>query len=348
LPRPLWTPAEAQEWLARQPWLVGCNYIPSNAINQLEMWQEDTFDEATNDRELGWAAGLGFNTVRVYLHDLLWADPPGFLGGVDRFLAVASRHDIRPLFVLFDSVWDPNPQPGPQRPPVPHVHNPGWVQSPGAAILSDLSRHDSLRPYVTGVISHFRDDPRILGWDLFNEPDNPNPAYARDEITDKAALALTLLRKACAWALEAAPSQPITSGVWRPQWIATGERSEMDDFQLTNSDVVSFHAYVGPALLEPRLDELLALGRPIFLTEYLARPFGSTFQDILPILKRHRVAAYNWGLVSGKTQTTYPWDSWTKNYTSEPGPWFHDLLHPNGAPYREAEATFLRTITSHS
>lgn len=343
--RDRWTPEEARDWYSGQPWLVGCNYIPSNAINQLEMWQADTFDEAINDRELGWAASLGFNTIRVYLHDLLWHDPPGFLARVDHFLAIASRHGIRPLFVLLDGIWDPHPRLGPQRAERPRVHNSGWLQSPGAEILADPSRHAELQPYVSGVIGHFRDDERVLGWDIFNEPDNPNYAYVADEPAGKQELALALIREAYAWARAAQPSQPITSGVWRTEWVQTGALSPLDEFQLGESDVLSFHCYSGPARLLERLDELEARGRPVFLTEYLARPYGSTFEDVLPVLKARNVGAYNWGLVSGKTQTIYPWDSWVKSYDSEPAPWFHDILRPDGAPYSPAEAAFLHEIT---
>ncbi len=341
-----WTPGQARDWYARQPWPVGCNFIPSTAINQLEMWQAETFDEAINDRELGWASGLGFNTVRVYLHDLPWAhDARGFLDRIDRFLGIATRHGIRPLFVLFDGVWDPYPKPGPQPAPVPHVHNSVWAQSPGAEILGDPARHDEMQGYVKGVIGHFRDDPRVLAWDLFNEPDNPNAAYRDRELPDKAAKALALLRKAYAWAREAGPEQPITSGVWRPEWVFTGALSEMDRFQLTESDVVSFHAYVGRSTAEARLAELEAHGRPVLLTEYLARPYGSTFEAILPLLKERKVAAYNWGLVSGKTQTIYPWDSWARRPDREPGVWFHDILRPDGTPYDRAEVELLRRLT---
>ncbi len=343
--RSQWTEEEARDWYERQPWPVGCNYIPSNAINQLEMWQAETFDEATNDRELGWAAGLGFNTVRVYLHDLLWEDPQGFLDRIDRFLDIASRHGIHTLFVLLDGIWDPHPRAGPQRAPRPRVHNSRWLQSPGVEIFADPLRHDELRHYVTGVVGHFRDDERILGWDIFNEPDNPNHAYATDEPANKRALALALIRKAYNWAREAGPSQPITSGVWRPEWVSTGARSELDEFQLRASDIISFHAYTGPARLQERVDDLVALGRPLFLTEYLARPYGSTFEAVLPILRERKVAAYCWGLVSGKTQTIYPWDSWAKTYDSEPDPWFHDILRPDGTPYRDEEAAFLRDMT---
>src|SRR5262245_31601228 len=88
-----WTPQQANDWYKAQPWLVGCDFIPSNAINQLEMWQPDTFDAATIDRELGWAQSIGFNTVRVFLHDLPWKDDRDkFFGNVDKFLDIAASH----------------------------------------------------------------------------------------------------------------------------------------------------------------------------------------------------------------------------------------------------------------
>jgi hypothetical protein len=220
------------------------------------------------------------------------------------------------------------------------------VQSPGAEILGDLSRHGEMQPYITGIIGHFRDDARILGWDIFNEPDNPNLPYRDRELPDKFDKSLALLRKAYAWAHEAGPSQPITSGVWRPQWVMTGALSEMDRFQLEESDVVSFHAYVARPVVEARLAELEAYGRPIFLTEYLARHFGNTFETILPLAKERKIAAYNWGLVSGKIQTIYPWDSWNIRTDSEPDPWFHDILNPNGTPYYAAEVEIIRRTTS--
>ncbi len=340
-----WTPEQAQEWWDRQPWPVGCNYIPSNAVNPLEMWQAETFDEAVNDRELVWASGLGFNTARVYLHDLPWSqDAAGFLDRIDRFLGTAARHGIRPMIVLFDGVWDPFPKPGPQPAPVPRVHNSGWVQSPGAEVLGDPGRHDEMEGYVRGVIGHFRDDTRVLAWDLFNEPDNPNTAYRDRELPDKGAKALMLLRKSYEWARGAGSTQPITSGVWRPEWVSSGAQSEMDRFQLTESDVISFHAYVGRDTVAARLAELEAHGRPVLLTEYLARPYGSTFEAILPLLKERKVGAYCWGLVSGKTQTIYPWESWATRPDREPDPWFHDILRPDGTPYDAAEVGVLRKI----
>ena len=86
-----WSEARAHDWYAGQPWLVGSNFIPTDAINQLEMWQAATFDPKEIDKELGWAEGLGMNTMRVFLHDLLWQqDPTGFQSRVDTFLTICA------------------------------------------------------------------------------------------------------------------------------------------------------------------------------------------------------------------------------------------------------------------
>ena len=178
-----WTDEKANAWYAQQPWLVGSNYIPKNAINQLEMWQAETFDPAEIDKELGWAEGIGMNTMRVFLHDLVWEeDQAGFKRRIDEFLQIASRHHIRPLFVLFDSCWDPNPKVGPQHPPIPGIHNSGWVQSPGAAALKDPAQQPRLKAYVEGIVAAFANDSRILGWDVWNEPTGTNEgSYDKEE-----------------------------------------------------------------------------------------------------------------------------------------------------------------------
>lgn len=344
--RARWTIEEAQAWYAHQPWLVGCNFIPSTAVNQLEMWQAETFDAETIERELRWAAEIGFNTARVFLHDLLWQqDERGFAERVDLFLTIAERFGIRPMFVLFDGVWYPKPKLGPQRAARDRIHNSGWVQSPGAEILSDPARHDELRGYVRGIIERFQDDARVLAWDLFNEPAAPNLAYARHEPADKPRLATALLGKAFHWAREAQPHQPLTAGLWSGPWTANNPLSEINALMVAESDVISFHSYEPPEKVRTLIDELDKEGRPLLITEYLARTFGSTFQAVLPLFKERNVAAYNWGFVSGKTQTIYPWDSWTKTYTGEPDPWFHDILHPDGTPYDSEETRLIRALT---
>src|SRR6266850_8227635 len=255
-----WNAEKANEWYAHQPWLVGANFVPSSAINQLEMWQADTFDPATIDRELGYAQGIGMNTMRVFLHDIPWReDADGYFKRIDRFLKICDQHHIRPMFVIFDGVWIPNPKPGKQPAPVPGLHNSGWVQSPGRAYLEDPAKQDELKPYVVALLTRYKNDPRVLAWDLFNEPDNPNrQAYGRDgsniELAEpeKAKCAAQLLSKTFAWAREIQPSQPITSGVWLGDYL--NHPTSLQKLQLKESDIITFHNYDGPNELRKRIE----------------------------------------------------------------------------------------------
>jgi hypothetical protein len=344
---PRWTEKAANDWYAKQPWLVGANYIPATAINQLEMWQQETFDPVWIETEINWAEDLGMNTMRVFLHDLLWKrDPGAFQGRIDRFLAICDRHKIKPILVLFDSVWDPFPQMGSQRPPKPGVHNSGWVQSPGAAVLPNPAEYDRLRQYVQGVIGAFRYDRRVLAWDLWNEPDNENGnSYHKLEPANKQQIVLNLLPKVFAWAHDMDPTQPVTSGLWRGDWSSMDKLSPIEKVQVEQSDVISFHSYDPAPEFEKRVKWLEAFHRPILCTEYMARPRGSTFQTILPIAKQYKVAAINWGFVNGKSQTIFPWDSWQKPYSeTEPPVWFHDIFRKDGTPYRQQEYDFIKEI----
>jgi hypothetical protein len=345
-----WTEQAARDWYGKQPWLVGANYIPATAINELEMWQAETFDPKRIDTELGWAENIGMNTMRVFLHDLLWKqDPDGFKKRIDTFLGIAAKHKIRPMLVLFDSCWDPYPKLGPQRAPKPGVHNSGWVQSPGLETLRDKSQYPRLEAYVKGVVGAFANDKRVLAWDLWNEPDNPNTSsYGKVELANKVTLVEDLLPRTYAWARAAKPSQPLTSGVWKGgDWAIFEKLSPIEKAQLELSDVISFHSYEAPERFEKRIQSLQRYNRPILCTEYMARGNQSTFQGSLPIAKKYNVAMINWGLVAGKTQTFLPWDSWQKPYTDrEPKIWFHEVFRTNGQPYKQEEVDFIRKMTS--
>jgi hypothetical protein len=346
---PRWSEQAAQDWYGTQPWLVGSNYIPANAINQLEMWQADTFDPTRIELELGWAESLGMNTMRVFLHDLLWQqDSRAFTQRLDTFLTITQRHHIRPLLVLFDSVWDPSPHLGRQHAPVPGVHNSGWVQSPGAVTLADAREYPRLRAYVEGVVGAFAQDRRILGWDIWNEPTTEGAgggSWVGAEAAHKDQRVEALLPKAFEWARASNPVQPLTSGVYG-DWRSTWEHlPRIAQIQIKQSDILSFHSYEGPEVVTRIVLTLQSYHRPIICTEYMARGNGSTFQNTLPILKRYHVGAINWGLVAGKTQTYFPWDSWEKPYLAgEPTPWFHDVFRADGRPYDPEEAKFIRAI----
>ncbi len=348
--RDIWTAEAASQWYEKQGWLVGCDFLPSTAINQLEMWQEESFDTTTINRELGWAAGLGMNTIRVYLHDLLFEqDSAGFLKRMDTFLDISARHGIKPLFVLFDSCWDPFPRLGVQREPTPFVHNSGWVQSPGIEVLKDSTQYGRLQEYVRGVIGHFAGDQRVLGWDIWNEPDNTNgSSYGKVELPGKAGYVYPILKEAFKTARSVNPTQPLTAGVWQGDWSAPERLSRIDSMMLAESDVISFHNYHDAASFDQRIEWLAPLGRPLLCTEYMSRGNGSTFEGSLPIAKKYNVAAYNWGLVDGKSQTIYPWDSWKKKYTGEPELWFHDIFRKDGTPYKKSETDLIRQLTGKS
>lgn len=342
-----WTEAKANSWYEKQPWLVGSNFIPSDAINELEMFQAATFNPALNDKELGMGESIGMNTMRVFLQDQLWQqDPKGFQKRLDQFLTIAAKHHIRPLLVLFDSCWEPDPHLGPQHPPIPGVHNSGWVQSPGFKRLTDPAAEPELKAYVQGVVKAFAKDDRILGWDVWNEPNNTNGNRFHEDGEAKVRRVNELLPQVFAWARAENPTQPLTSGVWTGDWSHPAQESETVKIQLAQSDVISFHNYDWPEGFEARVQELLPLHRPLICTEYMARGNGSTFDTILPIGKKYHVAMINWGFVAGKTQTYFPWDSWERPYTlQQPTIWFHEVFKQDDTPYRQREVDVIRELT---
>lgn len=348
-----WTPAKANAWYAKQPWLFGSNYNPASAINELEMWQADTFDPAQIDKELGWAEAMGVNTLRVFLHDLPWQqDPQGFTKRIGQFLDICQKHKIRPMLVLFDSCWDPFPKSGRQREPTPGVHNSGWMQSPGAEALTDVSQYPRLEAYVKGVVGAFKNDSRVLMWDVWNEPDNTNTSsYGKWEPKNKVEIVNRMLPRVFAWVRTANPSQPVTAGVWMVRKDADWGKPETwnptEKICLENSDVITFHNYDGAASLENSITSLKTHKRPIICTEFMARSNGSRFQTHLPVAKKHNVGMVNWGFVAGKTQTHLPWDSWEKPYVDgrEPSVWFHEILKPDGSPIDGNEIEAIKQAT---
>ena len=354
-----WSAAKANAWYAKEPFLVGSNYIPADAINELEMWQADTFDPKTIDQELALAESLGMNTMRVFLHDLLWADSAGFTKRLDQFLGICAKHKIRPMLVLFDSCWDPRPELGKQRDPQPGIHNSGWLQSPGAYALTDVSQSPRLEAYVKGMVGAFKNDDRILAWDLWNEPDNANDnSYGQNHTLktelpkdQKVAIILNLLPQVFGWARAAGASQPLTSGVWiyrgPDAWANPNKWTAMERVQFTNSDIITFHQYSNPTELEKVIPVLEKMGRPVICTEYMARGVNSKFQTHLPIAKKAKVGMINWGFMAGKTQTYLPWDSWQKPYVNgrEPVIWFHEVYKQDGTPVDPAETAAIKQAT---
>ena len=347
-----WTEAKANAWYQSQPWLVGSNFIPSNAINELEMWQAASFDPQEIDKELGWAEGLGMNTMRVFLHDLLWQqDASGFKQRIDTFLIHRSQAPYSPrcsYFLIRAGTHFRSSGLSIRRFPACTIR--AGCRVPGPSALQNPAEYPRLKAYVQGVVGAFANDSRILGWDLWNEPDNTNEgSYGTMEPKNKKDLVVALLPQVFEWARSMNPTQPLTSGVWEGDWSSPAKLGPMERVQLEQSDVISFHNYDWPEEFEKQVGWLEAYHRPIICTEFMARPVGSTFDAILPVAKKHNVGAINWGFVVGKTQTNLPWDSWSRPYTLEKPPvWFHEVFYPDGKPYREREASIIRELTGKS
>lgn len=349
--RTIWDSAKANQWYSSTDWAVGANYNPRTAINQLEMWQDETFDVKTIDQELGWAEDIGMNTMRVYLHDLLHiSDSTGLYDRMEKYLQVADKHNIKTLFVFFDSCWNDEPELGKQPDPIPHVHNSGWLESPGHKALRDTTQYPRFEKFIKGTIAKFKDDNRVFGWDLYNEPENGNWKVSKDSIPrSKVSYVMPLLKKCFEWARSVNPNQPLTSGIWgQNDWSSHEKLKPIQKLQIEQSDIISFHHYSNPEDFEKRILELKRYNKPIICTEYLARTKESTFQTHLPIGKKHNIGMINWGLVDGKTQTKYPWSSKNKKLTKEPDIWFHEVFRGDGAPFDIEETKLIKALTSEN
>lgn len=325
-----WSVEKAEKWYASQPWISGANFIPSTAINQLEMWQKDTFDAETIDKELGWAESIGFNTMRVYLHSLAYKqDKEGFKNRMKEYLEIADSHNIKTIIVFFDDVWNKTPAVGKQPEPKPGTHNSGWIQDPGDPAYRMTENFPALENYIKDILNSFGSDQRILMWDLYNEPGN----------SGKLTTSMDLLQNVFKWAREANPDQPITAGIWR--W----DFEELNQFQIMNSDIITYHDYEEPKLHLRVLQLLKTHNRPLVCTEYMARTRNSRFSNIMPILKEENVGAINWGLVSGKSNTIYAWDTPIEDGL-QPTEWFHDVFRPDGTPYRQDEIDLIKKLNN--
>ncbi|RLD80961.1 MAG: 1,4-beta-xylanase [Bacteroidetes bacterium] len=340
-----WSVEKANAWYSKHDWIVGCNYVHSNAINQLKMWQKETFSPAMIDKELGWAEEIGFNSMRVFLHYLPWKeDAEGFYERLDQFLEICDQHHIAVMLIFFDDVWNPNPRSGLQPQPKKGIHNSGWVQCPGKNILENLDLYKSdLKKYVQQTLKRYANDSRVLIWDLYNEPGNSNmSSYGKIEFRGKKKQSLILLKNVFSWAREIDLSQPISSGIWNAGHAKIEKLNAFDQFCYKNSDILNFHAYMGKTQTKKLIKVLKTNNRPLICTEYMARTAGSTFEEILPLLKKYNVGAYNWGFVAGKSNTIYPWESWKEPFKNEPEIWFHDILRQDGTPFSKDELQFIK------
>lgn len=321
-----WTSEKANAWYETVKWQVGLNFVPSNAINPTEMWQEETYDEETIRREVGFAASNGYTSMRVFLPFIVWeSEGEKFLQRFDTFLSIAAGNGMNVMPVLFDDcAFDDGKDPvlGKQPDPIPGVLNGRWTPCPGFTIADDPTRQADLRAYVHAVVGRYREDPRILIWDLYNEPGNFQRSYK----------ALPLLVNAFRWARECDPVQPLTAApfLWDNRDALTRAMAEL-------SDVVSFHTYVSPEATEEFVAFLAEQNKPLFCTEWLNRWEGTnTFFNHLPYFAQKKISCWNWGCVAGKTLTYVN--------VQDPAVWRQDIFHVDGTPFDPAEMELLREM----
>jgi hypothetical protein len=348
---PQLSPSAAADWYAHQPWLIGANYLQSNTANEIEMFQPETFDGDRIDLELGWAEKLGINTLRVFLHEMLWEHDSGSLKSrMGKMLGIADKHKMKVIFVLLDSFGDPYPEIGHQRQPKQGVRDSVWAQSPGAKGLVDPVQTEKVLSYVKEAVAAFSIDKRILAWDVWNQPELVNGSiYGMTEPPNKVELVRTLLPKIFQYARAGQPTQPLTSGLWKGDWSSMSTLSPIEKTQVELSDFISFQNYDGPAEFEKRVQWLKAFGRPVICTGFLARNQGSSVEAILPIALKYDVGALVGDLVQGKTMRFLPWDSWQTPYVGrEPSVWSQDLFLSTGPIYQQNDADVIKQMIAQA
>ena len=340
LPTAVWSKKQAWDWYRDRPWIRGYNFMPSNVVNTTELWQPKTFDEEIISRELVWGRDLGFNSLRVFLQYFVWEnDPEGFKALFGRFLTLAADHGFSVMPILFDdcAFGDPpvsEPFLGQQKEPTPGMILPCWTPSPGHSRVTDQSGWWQLETYVKDLVKTYGQDPRIVVWDMYNEPGNRNMG----------AKSLPLLEASFGWARAVEPMQPLTSGIW----AEASDLEKVSTAQAELSDVISFHMYADKDKLAQEIERCMKFGRPVLCTEWMARPLGGNWQTDFSLLFEKGVGSYHWGLVNGRTQAQFPWWNQPGDEVDAERGWFHDLLHEDGTPYRPEEISFIRTFLTEA
>lgn len=347
-----WSRERAWKWYNDRAWLRGCNYMSSDCVNRIDQWQEYGFEEhlKTADEELELAAKTGFNTIRIILEYYVWEQQhDGFMERLERFLAMAWHHGISCMIVLGNDCMQPKEMTKPSyfgEQSFDIGYHGGRKQSQHE-IFGGMGYHLldepelALRHYewVREIISTYKNDERVVMWDLYNEPGNAK----RDVVT------LPHLKKYYEIAREIDPIQPLTSCTWRISPDREKEIPAIERYALENSDIISYHnyhTYEDNIRIIKRLKD--DYERPIVNTEWLARCLHNTVQELFPLFYLEKVGCYNWGFVAGKYQTYEPWNSTWQRYDADPSidvdftKWFHDLYRPSHRPYDPKEIEIIK------
>ena len=278
-------------------------------------------------------SGSSSSPASMHLQYAVYADDPNyFLNTLDKFMTICAKHKIKFMPALFDDCSfgiTSDPKVGKQPEPLKGWYAWAWSPSPGHSMVTDTTTYPKLEKYVTAVIARFKNDPRILLWDLYNEPTNGGLGSTT----------FPLLKRVVAAARKVAPDQPISVDVWNND-------KRLNDIVLASSDVITFHNYGNKNDLQKHINELKKYNRPLICTEWMNRPNRSVISDNLPVFYNEKVGCMLWGLVNGKDQTELPWGH--RPGDPPPAVWQHDLYKGDFSPYHQPEIDSIRMYTSKS
>lgn len=349
-----WSKERAWEWYRARPWIRGCNFMSSDCANRIDQWQEYGFEERfeTTKRELALAAQTGFNSIRIIPEFIVWErEHDGFMERFERYIEAAHENGITCTVVLGNDCMPPKEEAlkrmhlGEQKVDWGYhggrkVSQHGVFGGAGYSLLDEPEYAKKYYAFVQEIVEKYKDDERILIWDVFNEPGN----------SQRASMSLGHLKKFFEIIRSIDPIQPLTVGIW----TSTRDISklpEIERFGLENSDIISYHNYATYMENIEIIAQLKKLGRPLVNTEWLARCVGNRVEEMFPLFYIEQIGCYNWGLVAGKYQTFEPWTGMWENYDKDPGhcgwdfeKWFHDLYRPSLRPYNPKEIALMKKV----
>ncbi len=356
-----WSKEKAWAWYNAQPWIRGCNYMPASAANRVDQWQqlgkEERFAEV--EREFALAQKVGLNAMRILVEQQgfgVWlAEHDGFMANFERYLQLMQKYGLRAIVVLGNDCSRPKelwklPTPGPQaydigyhggRRVTQHGSNPKAV---GYTVLDDPQLRPKFYAMCEELLTKYRDDDRILFWNLWNEPGNNN----RNDRTMKD------LRELFERAWKIDPKQPLAADLWTVYGNPKGEgRHPVEKLAGELSDIISFHCYADYRTQQRTIKALRARwGRPMVNTEWLARINGDELRTSYPVFAQENVGSTCWGFVNGKYQTHEPYEPMWKTQFEYRNPnqpvtkWFHDLFRPSHHPYDPEEINILMNLNA--
>ena len=356
-----WPKEKAWAWYNAQPWIRGCNYMPASCANRVDQWQaygsEARFAEM--ERETALMQKDGLNAVRIILGDLgfaVWrAEHDGIMQRFERMLEIFDSHGIRVILVFGNDCSRPKPlwslpEMGEQKWDLGYhggrklSQHGSYPDLPGYTAVDDPALREEFFKMCEEFLTKYAHDRRILFWNLWNEPG----ANRRDKISPPHIRRLFEL----AWRID--PDQPLAADIWTGR-VSWPEKDVAEAVGAELNDIISYHSYLDlPAQTAQAKALKERFGRPMVNTEWLARVFDCTVQDVYPFFAQNRIGCTMWGYVNGKYQTHEPWEYTWRQLEDNPKlmhyfkftKWFHDLYRPSLRPYDPYEIAIIRHVNA--